>query len=236
MLQPTRPTTSIVSRFFTPQFRGIRESFRRTYSCPSYTQRPCSRWSAQFLTWSTAYRLPNAIKARTAFSAARPFRCARNPRCWPYFLFLLTLSTFHGRLGFPVMLFARMISLRCFLRRARRTPPRTGIRRAFSHLCTPRSAVSPLASFASHVIVAVLCFEPAKRTSSNENTNRLFRQYFPKRTDLSGYRQSDLDKVALRLNQRPRKNFGFRLLRIDFEQVLRRPIEPPGTAPTNRII
>jgi transposase, IS30 family len=44
---------------------------------------------------------------------------------------------------------------------------------------------------------------------TNENTNRLLRQYFPKGTDLSGYSQSDLNKVALRLNQRPRKTLGF---------------------------
>jgi IS30 family transposase len=44
---------------------------------------------------------------------------------------------------------------------------------------------------------------------SNENTNGLLRQYFPKRTDLSVYSQSELDRVALRLNQRPRKTLGF---------------------------
>jgi IS30 family transposase len=44
---------------------------------------------------------------------------------------------------------------------------------------------------------------------TNENSNGLRRQYFLKKTDLSAYSQSDLDKVALRLNQRPRKTLGF---------------------------
>jgi IS30 family transposase len=44
---------------------------------------------------------------------------------------------------------------------------------------------------------------------TNENTNRLLRQYFPKGTDLSAYSQGDLNKIALRLNQRPRKTLGF---------------------------
>ena len=44
---------------------------------------------------------------------------------------------------------------------------------------------------------------------TNENTNLLLRQYFPRGTDLAGYSQAQLDQVALRLNQRPRKTLGF---------------------------
>ena len=45
---------------------------------------------------------------------------------------------------------------------------------------------------------------------TNENTNRLLRQYFPKGTVLSAYSQGDLNRVARRLNQRPRETLGFR--------------------------
>ena len=44
---------------------------------------------------------------------------------------------------------------------------------------------------------------------SNENTNGLLRQYFPKGADLSGYSQQQLNEVAMRLNQRPRQTLGF---------------------------
>src|SRR5271163_202943 len=44
---------------------------------------------------------------------------------------------------------------------------------------------------------------------SNENTNLLLRQYFPRGTDLSIHSQAHLNQIALRLNQRPRKTLGF---------------------------
>ena len=44
---------------------------------------------------------------------------------------------------------------------------------------------------------------------SNENTNGLLRQYFPRGTDFSRISQSYLNAIALRLNQRSRKTLGF---------------------------
>lgn len=44
---------------------------------------------------------------------------------------------------------------------------------------------------------------------SNENTNGLLRQYFPKGTDLSSYTQAELDTVTDKLNTRPRRVLGW---------------------------
>jgi IS30 family transposase len=55
---------------------------------------------------------------------------------------------------------------------------------------------------------------------SNENTNGLLRQYFPKGTDLSIYTQDDLNLIALKLNTRPRKTLGFRTPGATFAQAV----------------
>jgi len=44
---------------------------------------------------------------------------------------------------------------------------------------------------------------------SNENTNGLLRQYFPKGMDLSGIHQNKLNAVARQLNERPRKTLNY---------------------------
>lgn len=56
---------------------------------------------------------------------------------------------------------------------------------------------------------------------TNENTNRLLRQYLPKRSDLSEHSQAALHAIALRLNQRPRKTLGFRCPADKLNDVLR---------------
>jgi IS30 family transposase len=45
---------------------------------------------------------------------------------------------------------------------------------------------------------------------TNENTNCVLRQYFPKKTILAAHTQAELNKVAKRLNQRPCKTLGYR--------------------------
>ena len=45
---------------------------------------------------------------------------------------------------------------------------------------------------------------------TNESTNGLLRQYFPKGTDMSRYDERELDAVAANLNGRPRKTLGWR--------------------------
>ena len=80
-------------------------------------------------------------------------------------------------------------------------------------LVTPgRTVVSPMQASATAQSLA---------RGSNENTNGLLRQYFPRATNLSHVSQAQLNAVALRLNQRPRKILDFETPADRLQKVLR---------------
>ena len=73
---------------------------------------------------------------------------------------------------------------------------------------------------------------PPWQRGSNENTNGLLRQYFPKGTDLGFHGANYLDYVAAELNNRPRKRLNWRTPAEALQALLSQPFNPQDVAMT----
>jgi IS30 family transposase len=95
------------------------------------------------------------------------------------------------------------------------------VRRSVTFDRGPEFAAHKRFSMAADVKVYFCDRQSPWQRGSNENTNRLLRQYFPDGTDLSQFSQADLNRVALRLNQRPRKTLQYKTPAGKLNEVLR---------------
>jgi IS30 family transposase len=85
----------------------------------------------------------------------------------------------------------------------------------------PEFAAHKKFSIAANIKVYFCDPQSPWQRGTNENTNRLLRQYFPDGTDLSQFSQADLNRVALRLNQRPRKTLHYKTPASKLDEALR---------------
>lgn len=85
----------------------------------------------------------------------------------------------------------------------------------------PEFAAHKTFSLAANVKVYFCDPQSPWQRGTNENTNRLLRQYFPDGTDLSQLSQADLNRIALRLNGRPRKTLQYKTPASKLDEALR---------------
>jgi len=104
-------------------------------------------------------------------------------------------------------------------RQIRKLP--AALRRSLTLDRGPEFAAHRKVSIASDVKIYFCDPKSPWQRGTNENTNRLLRQYFPDGTDLSQFSQVYLNRIAVRLNRRPRKTLHYTTPASKLSEVLR---------------
>jgi IS30 family transposase len=177
------------------------------------TRRPIRRARAKGGRAELRGKIPDAVSIRErpaeAEDRAVPGHWEGDLLCGPRHTQIITLVERHSRFTTLIKVKdSRTETVVNALARHARTLPRK-LKRSLTW--DQGKEMSGHKSFSVATDVKVFFCDPHSpwQRGTNENTNGLLRQYFPKGTDMSKYTQQQLDKVALRLNQRPRETLGF---------------------------
>lgn len=129
--------------------------------------------------------------------------------CGPHFTFIVTLVERHSRYLMLAKIPSRHsdVVVDALIKQARKLPDEL-----YKSLTWDRgSELAKHKKFTMETNIDVYFCDPQSpwQRGTNENTNRLIRQYLPKGTDLSKYTQAQLNKIARQLNERPRKTLDY---------------------------
>ncbi len=177
------------------------------------TQRPIRRSRHASAKKDTRGRIPDAVsiseRPASADDRAVPGHWEGDLLCGSKNSFVVTLVERHSRYVLLAKVGNRNTNsvVTALIKQARKLPDEL-----YKSLTWDRGKeLSDHKRFTMATDVAVYFCDPQSpwQRGSNENTNRLLRQYLPKGLDLAPYSQAELNKIARQLNERPRKTLDY---------------------------
>lgn len=177
------------------------------------TQRPIRRSRHASAKKDTRGRIPDAVsiseRPASADDRAVPGHWEGDLLCGSKNSFVVTLVERHSRYVLLAKVGNRNTNsvVTALIKQARKLPDEL-----YKSLTWDRGKeLSDHKRFTMATNVAVYFCDPQSpwQRGSNENTNRLLRQYLPKGLDLAPYSQAELNKIARQLNERPRKTLDY---------------------------
>ena len=186
------------------------------------TQRPIRRSRYSSAKRDQRGRIADAVsiseRPASAEDRAVPGHCEGDLLCGSKNSFIVTLVERHSRYVLLAKIANRNTKsvVTALIRQARKLPDEL-----YKSLTWDRGKeLADHKRFTLATDIAVFFCDPQSpwQRGSNENSNRLLRQYLPRGIDLAPYSQAELNKIASQLNQRPRKTLDFQTPAERFSQ------------------